>query len=89
LSKFAIIFAIALGLAIVSTAIAGLQLVSSPTSAGVLSNAGWTASLSSNEAHPQSILGMVFQFFGAGSLALAPGSWVLVGGLWIWRQDEI
>jgi len=96
LSKFAVIFAIALGLAIVSTAFAGIQLVSSPTAqntssgglqfgAGVPSNSGGFYSLSTNEAHPHSILGMVFQYFGEGSLALAPGSWVFVGGLWIWR----
>jgi len=85
MSKFAVVFAIALGLAIVSTAFAGLQVVSSQTSAGVLSNGGGPPSLSTYQTHPQSILGMVFQFFGDRSLALAPCSWVFVGGLWIWR----
>ena len=85
MSKFAVVFAIALGFAIVSTAFAGLQVVSSQTSAGVLSNGGGLPSLSTYQTHSQSILGMVLQFFGDRSFAIAPGSWVLVGGLWIWR----
>ena len=106
MSKFAVIFAIALGFAIVSTAFAGAQLVSAPTAQntvsstptvpppsnasaqfgpGILNNVGGVYSLSSNEAHPHSILQMIFQYFGEGSLALAPGSWIFVGGLWIWR----
>ena len=109
MSKFAVIFAIALGFAIVSTVIAGAQLVSSPTAqysdastsnvpnssnasaqfqegSGIASNGvGGVYTLPSNAAHSHSILEMVFQFFGGGSFALAPGSWIFVGGLWIWR----
>ena len=46
---------------------------------------GVYGTLSSNAAHSHSILEMVLQFFGDRSLALAPGSWIFVGGLWIWR----
>lgn len=76
MSKFAVIFAIALGLAIVSTAFAGMQLVSSRTAQNTSSGSppfGATGPSKSGG------------YFGEGSLALAPGSWVLVGGLWIWR----
>lgn len=96
MSKFAVIFAIALGLAIVSTAFAGMQLVSSPTAQNAStsspqfgstapSNLGGYYGPSSNQAKDHSVLEMVFQYFGEGSLAAAPSSWVLVGGLWIWR----
>jgi hypothetical protein len=110
LSKFAVIFAVALGLAIVSTAFAGVQLTSSPnptvqssltTTSTTASNGsalteaggvtfGFGASSSynlpsGNSGHPSSVLGVVVQFFQDRSLALAPGGWIFVGGLWIWR----
>jgi hypothetical protein len=101
LSKFGVVFAMALGLAIVSSAVVGMQLISAQSGsggnastltnaggefgAGVSSNSGGYYSLPSSEAHPSSILGMVFQYFGEGSFALAPGSWIFVGGLWVWR----
>ena len=101
MSKFGVVFAMALGLAIVSSAVVGMQLISAQSGsggnastltnaggefgAGVSSNSGGHYSLPSSEARPSSILGMIFQFFGQTSLALAPGSWAFVGGLWIWR----
>jgi hypothetical protein len=109
LSRFAVLFAVALGLALVSTAFAGAQLFSpqSPnvqnalsTTSGApvasnssaefsdqasLSSLGNGVTYSTLGGHPRSILGAVLQYFGEGSLALAPGSWVFVGGLWIWR----
>jgi len=80
----------ALGLAIVSSAVVGMQLVSAPSGSGggasTLTNGGGEPGRGvSTEAHSNSILGMVFQYFGEDSFALAPGSWIFVGGLWIWR----
>jgi len=90
LSKFGVVFAMALGLAIVSSAVVGMQLVSAPSGSGggasTLTNGGGEPGRGvSTEAHSNSILGMVFQYFGEDSFALAPGSWIFVGGLWIWR----
>ena len=90
MSKFGVVFAMALGLAIVSSAVVGMQLVSAPSGSGggasTLTNGGGEPGRGvSTEAHSNSILGMVFQYFGEGSFALAPGSWIFVGGLWIWR----
>jgi hypothetical protein len=90
LSKFGVVFAMALGLAIVSSAVVGMQLVSAPSGSGgnasTLTNGGGEFGAGvSNEAHSSSVPGMVFQYFGEGSFALAPGSWIFVGGLWIWR----
>ena len=91
MSKFAVIFAVALGIAIISTTFAGLQLVASPAAQsiafgpGVANNVWGAYSPTSNQAQPNSILAMIFQYFGDRSLAIAPSSWVLVGGLWIWR----
>lgn len=90
MSKFGVVFAMALGLAIVSSAVVGMQLVSAPSGSGggasTLTNGGGEPGRGvSTEAHSNSILGMVFQYFGEDSFALAPGSWIFVGGLWIWR----
>jgi hypothetical protein len=101
LSRFAVVFAIALGFAIVSTAFAGAQLVSHPeppiastlgslTTTTAPSNS--SASLSFGERSGYSTVGArsnsgqnLVRFFGDHSLAFAPDSWILVGGLWIWR----
>ena len=104
MSRFAVVFAIALGFAIVSTAFAGAQLVSHPepqtqiglnslstttapsnSSAGLSEGAGFTYSSVGNTGPAQSPPNLVLKFFGDHSVAFAPSSWVLVGGLWIWR----
>ncbi len=102
MSRFAVVFAVALGFAIVSTGFAGAQLLSpshpatqnaltslSTTTAPSNSTSGFheapgvTYSTVGGPSH--SIASLILQFFGDRSLAIAPGSWVLVGGLWIWR----
>jgi len=108
LSRFAVLFAVALAFAVVSTAFAGAQLLSTPSpsvqntlsaTSGVpaASNSSATfsdaAGLSSGNGvtystvggHSPSIPALMLQFFGDRSFALAPGSWIFVGGLWIWR----
>lgn len=105
MSRFAVVFAIALGFAIVSTGLAGAQLLSHPepqlqnsqsalnalsttTEANNSSNQfsfGASSSLSGVASHSAPTPNLVLNFFGDHSLAFAPGSWILVGGLWIWR----
>ena len=107
MSRFSVVFAVALGFAVLSTALAGIQLiypsgaqsvvataaaptVSASSGAGMQFGAGVPGNGSSlnalsTAAHPLSVPGMILQFFGDRSLALAPGSWIFVGGLWIWR----
>jgi len=55
------------------------------SSSALQSSAGPAATATPTGSKPGSTLLSLLLFFEAHSLALAPGSWVAVGGMWIWR----
>lgn len=71
MSKFAVIFAIAVGFSILSTLVVGLQLLASsgPSAGGV-----YAFEAASVAPSPPIV-----------SVSFASGGWIFVGGLWIWR----